>query len=186
MIEAAGEYPDILFPVFTNGTLLKGDYIKLFDKKRNLLPVLSIEGGQSRTDGRRGDGVYKSVTSAMERIQENHLMFGVSVTVTTENLQEVTSDTFLQELQDNGCKAVIYVEYVPVTEESRTLAPGDAERRRLAKRLAVIRDIYSDMVVIAFPGDEKAVGGLSGGRTRIFPYQFARRCRALPVFTIFG
>ena len=165
VIETAGEFPEILFPLFTNGTLLNGDYIKLFDKKRNLLPVLSIEGRQSKTDGRRGDGVYKRITAAMERIRENNLIFGTSVTVTTANLQEVTSEEFLNELRDNGCKAVIYVEFVSVTEESKELAPGDAERDYLTKRLAVIRETYSNMVFIAFPGDEKSVGGcLAAGR----------------------
>ena len=54
VVEAAGNYPDTLFPVFTNGTLFGDEYIKLFDKKRNLLPVLSIEGRQEQTDQRRG------------------------------------------------------------------------------------------------------------------------------------
>ena len=39
VIQAAGNHPEILFPVFTNGTLLNENYIKLFDHKRNLLPV---------------------------------------------------------------------------------------------------------------------------------------------------
>lgn len=165
VIEVAGNYPEILFPVFTNGTLLGDKYINLFDKKRNLLPVLSIEGRQEKTDERRGGGVYKSVREAMERIQTNHLIFGASVTVTTANLQEVTGKAFLDELKDSGCKAVIYVEFVPVTEESQDLAPGDEEREYLKERLNEIREEYADMVFISFPGDEKTSGGcLAAGR----------------------
>ena len=165
VIEAAGNHPEIMFPVFTNGTLLNDDYIKLFDQKRNLLPVLSIEGRQEKTDTRRGVGVYAGVKTAMERIQKNHLIFGASVTVTTANLREVTGKAFLDELRDSGCKAVIYVEFVPVTEESRDLAPGEAEREYLRDRLAVIREEYPEMVFISFPGDEKSSGGcLAAGR----------------------
>lgn len=165
VIEAAGKFQDILFPVFTNGTLLNDKYIKLFDSKRNLLPILSIEGRQEKTDERRGDGVYKNVKTAMERVKENHLIFGASVTVTTVNLQEVSGKEFLDELQERGCKAVIYVEFVPVTEESKDLAPGDAEREYLRERLNVIREEYTDMVFISFPGDEKSSGGcLAAGR----------------------
>ena len=165
VIEAAGNYPDILFPVFTNGTLLGDEYIKLFDKKRNLLPVLSIEGRQEQTDQRRGGGVYAGVKAAMERIQKNCLIFGASVTATTANLQEITGKEFLDELRDSGCKAVIYVEFVPVTQEGQDLAPGDAEREYLRERLADIRDEYTDMVFISFPGDEKTSGGcLAAGR----------------------
>ena len=165
VIEAAGRFPDILFPVFTNGILLNDKYIKLFDSKRNLLPVLSVEGRQEKTDERRGDGVYESVKTAMEHVKENHLIFGASVTVTTDNLQEVSGKEFLDELQKKGCKAVIYVEFVPVAEESKNLAPGDAEREYLRERLSVIREEYSDMVFISFPGDEKSSGGcLAAGR----------------------
>ena len=165
VIEAAGNYPDILFPVFTNGTLLDDEYIRLFDKKRNLLPVLSIEGRQEQTDKRRGGGVYAGVKAAMERIQKNHLIFGASVTATTSNLREITGREFLDELQRSGCKAVIYVEYVPVTQESSDLAPGDAERDYLRERLTAIREAYPDMVFISFPGDEKRSGGcLAAGR----------------------
>ena len=165
VIEAAGNHPEIMFPVFTNGTLLNDDYIKLFDKKRNLLPVLSIEGRQEKTDGRRGVGVYAGVKAAMERIQKNRLIFGASVTATTANLREVTGKAFLDELKDSGCKAVIYVEFVPVTEDGRDLAPGEAERDYLRDRLAAIRGEYPEMVFISFPGDEKSSGGcLAAGR----------------------
>ena len=165
VLEAAGNYPEIIFPIFTNGTLLNDEYLKLFDKKRNLLPVLSIEGRQEKTDERRGGGVYASVKTAMECIQKNHLIFGASVTVTTANLQEVTGKAFLDEIKDSGCKVVIYVEFVPVTEESKDLAPGDAERECLQERLDGIREEYSDMVFISFPGDEKSSGGcLAAGR----------------------
>ena len=165
VIEAAGNYPEILFPVFTNGMLLNDRYIKLFDKKRNLLPVLSIEGRQEKTDERRGVGVYAGVKAAMERIQKNHLIFGASVTATTANLREITGKAFLDELRDSGCKAVIYVEFVPVTEESKDLAPGEEEREYLRDRLAAIRDEYPEMVFISFPGDEKTSGGcLAAGR----------------------
>lgn len=165
VIEAAGNYPEILFPIFTNGILLNDEYIKLFDRKRNLLPVLSIEGRQEKTDERRGGGVYENVKAVMERVQKNHLIFGASVTATTANLQEITGKEFLDELQDRGCKAVIYVEFVPVTEESKDLAPGDAEREYLRDRLTAIREEYPDMVFISFPGDEKSSGGcLAAGR----------------------
>ncbi len=44
VIEAAGEMPGIIFPVFTNGTFISDKYFELFDRCRNLIPVMSIEG----------------------------------------------------------------------------------------------------------------------------------------------
>ncbi|MCD8372883.1 MAG: radical SAM protein [Clostridia bacterium] len=165
ILQKAAEFPEILFPVFTNGTFLNDDYISLFDKARNLIPIFSIEGEENKTDERRGNGVYESLTAAMDKIKENHLIFGASVTVTTSNLKEVVSDSFLTDLQDRGCKAVIYVEFVPVTDDSRELAPQDEEREFLRNKLQELREKYTDMVFISFPGDEKTSGGcLAAGR----------------------
>ena len=50
VIEAASKRRNILFPVFTNGTYMDAKYFELFGKCRNLLPVMSIEGGKEITD----------------------------------------------------------------------------------------------------------------------------------------
>lgn len=165
VIEAAGKKQNILFPIFTNGTFMDEQYFKLFDKKRNLLPIMSIEGEKDITDARRGSGIFDKLISNMDELHRRGLIFGASVTVTTENIREVTSDSFLQKLSDRGCKAVIFVEFVPVTEESSELAPGDAEREYLRDEIARLRRDHEEMVYISFPGDEKSSGGcVAAGR----------------------
>ena len=165
VIETAGSMPNILFPVFTNGTYLNERYLKLFDKCRNLVPVMSIEGGREITDERRGEGVYDKLIANMDAFHERGLLFGASVTVTTENINEVTSPEFLKTLTDRGCKLVIYVEFVPVTEEARHLAPDDATRARLMAAMDDLRGVFPDMLLLAFPGDERADGGcMAAGR----------------------
>lgn len=165
VIETAGKKSNILFPIFTNGTFLDGEYIALFDKCRNLLPIMSIEGDKEITDGRRGSGVYDMLISNMDKLKNKKLIFGASVTVTTENIHEVLSKEFVNDMSDRGCRAIIYVEYVPVTQESRHLAPGDAERELLEDSLRVLRERIDDIVLISFPGDEKSSGGcLAAGR----------------------
>ena len=165
IIEAAGEKPNILFPIFTNGTFMDEKYFDLFDRKRNLIPIMSIEGEREITDARRGKGVYDRLIANMDEFHHRGLIFGASVTVTTENLREVSSREFLQKLSDRGCKAVIYVEFVPVTEESQELAPGDADREYLRGEIATLRREHPEMVYISFPGDEKNSGGcVAAGR----------------------
>ena len=165
ILEAAGKRQNILFPIFTNGTFIDKRYFELFDRCRNLIPVLSIEGEKEATDARRGKGVYESLIRNMDELCRRDLIFGASVTVTTRNIREVTSDAFLQKLSDRGCKAVIYVEFVPVTEESAELAPGDAEREYLQAELSRRREEHPEMVYISFPGDEKSSGGcVAAGR----------------------
>ena len=165
VIEAAGAMPNIIFPIFTNGTFIDERYFKLLDTCRNLVPVLSIEGGREITDARRGSGIYDLVTKNMAKFKEKGLIFGASITVTTENVREVTSRDFVRKLADQGCKLVIYVEFVPVTEEAKYLAPGEQERAIMAQAIDALRADYDDMVLLSFPGDELAMGGcMAAGR----------------------
>ncbi|MBQ9648253.1 MAG: radical SAM protein [Oscillospiraceae bacterium] len=165
VIEAAARVPDILFPVFTNGTMLGGDCLDLFDANRNLVPVVSVEGGAAQTDARRGRGVYQRVADAMTAMANKHLAFAASVTLTKANLDEVLSQAFVTDLIVRGCKGVIYVEYVPTSAETEALAPGDAEREYFNARLAELRTVYDRTLFIAFPGDEKDSDGcLAAGR----------------------
>ena len=165
VIEAAGRHPNILFPVFTNGTFMDERYFGLLDRCRNLIPVMSIEGEKETTDARRGEGVYARLIGNMDALSQRGLVFGASVTVTTQNIREVSSDAFLKKLSDRGCKAVIFVEFVPVTDESADLAPGDAEREYLSREIERLREEHPEMVYISFPGDEKSSGGcVAAGR----------------------
>ena len=165
VIETAGAMQDIIFPVFTNGTYMNERYLKLLDKCRNLIPVMSIEGGKEITDARRGRGVYEKLIASMDALHERGLLFGASVTVTTENLGEVTSPEFLRVLTERGCKLVIYVEFVPVTAEARHLAPGNQERARLMAAMDNLRRAVPNTLLLAFPGDERADGGcMAAGR----------------------
>lgn len=165
VIEAASEKKNILFPVFTNGTYMTESFFNLFDKSRNIVPIMSIEGEKKVTDARRGTGIYDKLMSNMDELQRRGIIFGASVTVTTANYKEVSSEGFISKLSDKGCKAVIYVEYVPVTEESSVLAPTDVEREYLTTEINRLRNDHPEIVFVSFPGDEKSSGGcIAAGR----------------------
>lgn len=165
VIKEASTRQNILFPIFTNGTFMDESYIKLFSKNRNLMPVMSIEGDKETTDSRRGEGVYERITTNMEILKKKGIIFGVSVTVTTENLEEVSSKEFLNKLSDMGCKLIIYVEFVPVSDERKDLAPGDKEREIMVDAISKRREEFPEMVIVSFPGDEKSSGGcIAAGR----------------------
>ena len=165
VIEAASEKKNILFPVFTNGTYMTESFFNLFDESRNIVPIMSIEGEKKVTDARRGTGIYDKLMSNMDELQRRGIIFGASVTVTTANCKEVSSEGFISKLSDKGCKAVIYVEYVPVTEESSVLAPTDVEREYLTTEINRLRNDHPEIVFVSFPGDEKSSGGcIAAGR----------------------
>ena len=165
VIVKASNFPEILFPIFTNGTLLNEDYLKLFDENRNLVPILSIEGDEEVTDSRRGDGVYSQLINSMELMRNKNIIFGASLTFTKGNISKVLSNETIDRLHDLGCRVVFFIEYVPVNEKTADLAPSDSEREVLLEELNRLREEYSDMIFLSFPGDEKDSGGcLAAGR----------------------
>lgn len=163
VLERAAGHPGLIFPVFTNGTMFDG-FLDLFDAHRNLIPVLSIEGGREETDARRGAGTYRLLERAMEDLNRRGILYGASVTVTKKNLEQVSGSGFADGLERSGCRLVFFVEYVPVDPETAELAPGGAGRMVLGRRLEALRS-ESRMLFLSFPGDEKVLGGcLAAGR----------------------
>jgi MoaA/NifB/PqqE/SkfB family radical SAM enzyme len=165
IVRCAGKYKSIVFPVFTNGTMIDDKIVELFDKNRNLVPILSLEGDKAQTDNRRGTGTYDILTDVANRLSKKGVFYGVSITVTTENIETVTGDNFIETLYRSGCKVVFFVEYVPVTTTSKNLAPAEKERKILEDRQNKLRESYRNIIFISFPGDEKYTGGcLAAGR----------------------
>ena len=156
---------DMIFPVFTNGTLFGPTYLKFFDEHLNLIPIISLEGLEQETDERRGKGIYRKAVETMTMLSEKRLFFGVSITVTTENLTFVTSPSFIDTLCDFGCKIVFYVEYVPLEEGTEHLALDEQATALMEQTMGRLRTAYPTLIFLSFPGDEKALGGcLASGR----------------------
>jgi MoaA/NifB/PqqE/SkfB family radical SAM enzyme len=79
--ELPAAHHETLFVMFTNGLLL-GTFGKL---PKNLVPVISVEGGKEATDARRGAGMYDNAMAVMEKLDNDGRLFGASVTLTSEN-----------------------------------------------------------------------------------------------------
>jgi MoaA/NifB/PqqE/SkfB family radical SAM enzyme len=162
VLEEAARYQSILFPVFTNGTMLDIAFLKLFEEHRNLVPIISIEGDEGFTDTRRGQGIYEGAIKAMDKLKEQGLLFGASITVTNKNLQYVTGEETISLLENTGGKVVIFVEYVPFANQDLVL--DDNDRLFLEEKVTELKK-KGRMIVVSFPGDEKISGGcLAAGR----------------------
>ena len=165
VILKACEFPEILFPVFTNGTLLDEKYFDLIDKNRNIVPILSIEGDEKLTDSRRGEGVYNQLLESMNHMKDNNLIFGTSITVTRDNISYALSDDFISEIQELGSKVLFFIEFVPIDASAEDLIISDAQRDYLFEKIMDLRKAYPEMLFMSFPGDEKESGGcLAAGR----------------------
>jgi MoaA/NifB/PqqE/SkfB family radical SAM enzyme len=81
ILEAAAERKKIIFPVFTNGTLLDQERIKFFRKHPHLIPILSVEGNRQYTDHRRGEGVFNMLELSMTQLQDSNQLYGLFISL---------------------------------------------------------------------------------------------------------
>lgn len=165
VLDLAASFPGMVFPTFTNATLVDESYLQFFDEHRNVIPIPSIEGSDEETDRRRGDGISRKVLAALEEFRNLGILYGVSITVTSKNIRTVTSDTFVADLHKAGCGIVMYLEYVPAEQGTGDLVLSDVDVAGLEEQIAGLRTDYPDMILLSFPGDESVLGGcLSAGR----------------------
>ncbi len=164
LLKATKLFPETVFPIFTNGTLIDEDYINTFKTQKNLIPILSIEGFEQITDNRRGKGVYQAIKEAVEKFQSKSIFFGISLTITRMNFDTITNKHFIMDFVNSGCGLFFFVEYTPMTEETENWIPTDEQREKLKELSEIFRKKYSALA-ICFPGDEDEYGGcLSSGR----------------------
>jgi MoaA/NifB/PqqE/SkfB family radical SAM enzyme len=164
ILDIIRQFPEIVFLVFTNGLLINDDVMKKLNKLRNFVPVISLEGYESDTDYRRGEGVYKRLQGIVPKLKKLGIFWSVSLTVTSSNFDTITNVQFIKDLVDLGCKLFFFVEYTPITEDTEDWVITDEQRERLLR----IRDSFRSQfpaLFVAVPGDEEEIGGcLSAGK----------------------
>lgn len=164
ILALAEEYPHLLFVAFTNGLLIDDEMADRIAARRNLVPMISLEGFRADTDARRGDGVYDRLLSASSLLKERLVFFGCSITVTGKNLDRTTDDDFIGQMTEAGFRAFVFVEYVPIEPGTDDLVLDDARRALLNDRIAAFNREYPALF-IGFPGEEGIYGGcLAAGR----------------------
>ncbi len=128
-------YQDMVFLMYTNGTLIDEAMAAEMAQLGNITPAISVEGFKEETDARRGDGVYDKVMAAMDVLREHKAFFGASVTYTTRNLDTIASDEFIEMLMDKGCFYAWYFMYVPVGRApDLSLMVSPQQRERMAHK----------------------------------------------------
>lgn len=164
ILDVTEAHPEIIFPLFTNGTLLKEEILDRIAGQKNVIPVLSLEGLEGETDSRRGTGVYKHLLQAMNALQQKRVFFGISLTITSKNIDLVSSPSFVRQLAARGCRLFFYVEFIPMKTGTEDLVVSTAQREKLDRRMAGLRRRFN-RIFISFLGDEKIYGGcLAAGR----------------------
>lgn len=163
-IETAYHFPKILFPIFTNGLLIDDNTINELNTHKNVIPILSLEGNQLQTDDRRGNGVFEHTDNLMQKLNKKNILWGVSITLTSQNFSTIINDSYIKGIISKGCSFVFFIEYVPVDTESEYLVITSLQRETLLSKIKLFKKNIN-AVFFAFPGDEEKTGGcLAAGR----------------------
>ena len=137
ILDIAEKHQDVFFLMYTNGTLITEDVAKRMAKSGNLTPAISVEGWRERTDERRGAGVFDKVLAAMGRLRRAGVPFGISLTATRHNAEEIFSDEFLDFFfEEQGALYGWLFHYMPIGRSyTLDLMPTAEQRVWMWKRV---------------------------------------------------
>jgi len=94
LLDIYKKYDDMLFLVYTNGTVINEEVAQRLAESANVTPAISVEGFEKQTDERRGGGTFKKILNAFERLRNAGVPFGISVTATSKNIDVLLGDEF--------------------------------------------------------------------------------------------
>ena len=165
LIRICEMHPDCEFLAFTNGTLIDEEFCQEMLRVKNFVPAISLEGFEAANDGRRGEGIYQKVQSAMRLLKEHRLPFGISVCYTSANYQDVSSEKFFDMLIEAGALFVWFFHYMPVGNDAAAgLLPDPDQRKTVFEQIRKFRN-SKQIFSMDFQNDAQYVGGcIAGGR----------------------
>lgn len=114
ILDIIEKHSDCMFLMFTNGTLITPQISQRIAQTGNLLPTISVEGWRERTDARRGEGVFDKVLETMHLLRETGVPFGISLTGTRHNAEEILSEEFIDFFQQQGVLYAWLFQYMPI------------------------------------------------------------------------
>jgi len=136
VLDMAAAHPDVFFLMYTNGTLIDKATAARMAEVGNITPAISVEGWEERTDARRGKGVFQKILQAMANLREVGVPFGISLTATRENCEEILSDAFLDFFfEEQGALYGWIFQYMPIGRGfTLDLLPTPEQRRWMWER----------------------------------------------------
>jgi len=159
------KYRDIIFQIYTNGTLFDEAMVNELARLGNVAPVISVEGFEATTDARRGEGHFQRIMETMDLLRGKGILFGASVTQTRENCMEISSREFADLMVAKGVYIIWFFQYIPIGRDpdlSLMLTPQ--QRDNVRRRLGVIRST-SPFFICDFWNDGPYVDScLAGGK----------------------
>lgn len=165
LIRICEKHNDCIFLSFTNATLIDEAFADEMLRVKNFIPAISVEGFQKATDSRRGQGTYQSVIKAMSLLKEKKLPFGISCCYTSQNVDEIGSAAYFDQMIEWGAKFCWFFHYMPVGMAAvKELMTTPQQREFMYHQIRHFRST-KPIFTIDFQNDGEYVGGcVAGGR----------------------
>ncbi len=114
IIDLIEKHSDCFFMAYTNATLINEKVSQRLSEAGNLLLCISVEGWKGRTDERRGAGVFDRVLESMRLLRRDGVPFGISLTGTRHNAEEILSEEFIDFFMQQGALFAWLFQYMPI------------------------------------------------------------------------
>lgn len=114
IVDLIEKHSDCFFMAYTNGTLITDEISQRLSRDGNMLLCISVEGWKQRTDERRGAGVFDRIIETMDRLHQDGVPFGISLTGTRYNVEEILSDEFIDFFISKGVLFAWLFQYMPI------------------------------------------------------------------------
>jgi len=165
IIELCRKHDDCVFLAFTNGVLIDEDFADAMLEVQNFVPAISIEGTEEATDSRRGKGCYQAVVKAMEILRTKKLPFGISCCYTSQNVDVVGSEQFIDEMIARGAKFAWFFTYMPVGVDAvPELMVTPEQREFMYRQIRAFRETKPIFTLDFWNDGEYVQGCIAGGR----------------------
>lgn len=109
LIDSIEQNQDLLFFIFTNGTITS-EYQKLVKKDLNNVVILfSIDGDKKYHDTKRGNGVFDIAIKNLRFLRENGVPCAVSSVVDSKNIDMLFSKENIDFIKENDVNALLFL-----------------------------------------------------------------------------
>lgn len=140
LLDMLAQHPDCYFQIFTNGQFITESVAQRLRQLGNATPLISIEGREVVSDERRGrKDVFNKTMRGLENCLGARLLTGVATSVCQTNIDELLTESWLEELIRRGVHYVWFHTYRPVGPKM------NAELALRPDQLVQVRRFVTDM-----------------------------------------
>ena len=167
LLDMVAKHDDMFFMAYTNSLLIDDDTAARLSELGNFTPAISVEGFREKTDDRRGTGTFDGIQRSMERLREHGVPFGVSLTATTKNCEELFSDEFMDYVFfEQGALYGWIFHYMPIGRSyTLDLMPTIQQRQWMWKRSWELIENKNIFLVDFWNSGTLVDGCIAGGRS---------------------